>query len=287
MILIHRKPLKQLLIRGNFYKTTFKGLRFWWREWWWLNSINRSNIGLKWCIRILLACKDITVYTRTACNFESPNKLLFNYWSFVLNCCNTMCNCYWNKNIKLTLLFLISLGRRFPQITPWDIFNYVKLSYSLRKNCLELNVNPCVNLCKQSGVLATLFRAKNVYIFAFAIPPFHPFWKISLRKSYVHNKMHNTFCYIARVNTKRDWLICGHVTSDKCNVSRRATSEKLWPAPTGYTYINKQNGGPTSTSRNYDFPSLSSNNWNKECKREEKYTTGNRICRWNRLSRFF
>jgi hypothetical protein len=34
--------------------------------------------------------------------------------------------------------------------------------------------------------------------------------------------------YIARVNTKRDWLICGHVTSDKCNVSRRATSsEKL------------------------------------------------------------
>jgi hypothetical protein len=41
-------------------------------------------------------------------------------------------------------------------------------------------------------------------------------------------------CYIARVNTKRDWLICVHVTSDKCNVSRRATSEKLLPAPTGY-----------------------------------------------------
>jgi hypothetical protein len=36
-----------------------------------------------------------------------------------------------------------------------------------------------------------------------------------------------TCCYIARVNTKRDWLICGHVTSEKCNVSRRATNETL------------------------------------------------------------
>jgi hypothetical protein len=35
--------------------------------------------------------------------------------------------------------------------------------------------------------------------------------------------------------------------------------------------MNKQNGGPTSIIRNYDFPSLCSN---KECKREEKYTTG-------------
>jgi hypothetical protein len=43
-------------------------------------------------------------------------------------------------------------------------------------------------------------------------------------------------CYIASVNTKRDWLICGHVTSDKCNVSRRATSEKLLPAPTGHVH---------------------------------------------------
>ena len=27
-------------------------------------------------------------------------------------------------------------------------------------------------------------------------------------------------CYIASVNTKRDWLICSHVALDKCNVSR-------------------------------------------------------------------
>ena len=46
----------------------------------------------------------------------------------------------------------------------------------------------------------------------------------------------NFNCYIASVNTKRDWLICGHVTSDKCNVSRRATSEKLLPAPTGHVH---------------------------------------------------
>ena len=28
------------------------------------------------------------------------------------------------------------------------------------------------------------------------------------------------YCYIASVNTKRDWLICSHVALDKCNVSR-------------------------------------------------------------------
>ena len=31
------------------------------------------------------------------------------------------------------------------------------------------------------------------------------------------SKLH---CYIASVNTKRDWLICSHVALDKCNVSR-------------------------------------------------------------------
>jgi hypothetical protein len=33
------------------------------------------------------------------------------------------------------------------------------------------------------------------------------------------NFLNKYYYYIARVNTKRDWLICGHVTSDKCNVS--------------------------------------------------------------------
>jgi hypothetical protein len=32
--------------------------------------------------------------------------------------------------------------------------------------------------------------------------------------------INNNYCYIARVNTKRDWLTCGHVALDKCNVSR-------------------------------------------------------------------
>jgi hypothetical protein len=39
--------------------------------------------------------------------------------------------------------------------------------------------------------------------------------------------IYDIVCYIASADTKRDWLICGHVTSDKCNVSRGATSEKL------------------------------------------------------------
>ncbi len=37
----------------------------------------------------------------------------------------------------------------------------------------------------------------------------------------------------------RDWLICGHVALDKCNVSRRATSKQLLPA----AYIQNQNSG--------------------------------------------
>jgi hypothetical protein len=62
---------------------------------------------------------------------------------------------------------------------------------------------------------------------------------------------------MARVNTKHDWLICGHVALDKCDISCRATSEKLFPAPTGYVYyINKQNGTTHKFIYNYDFPSL-------------------------------
>jgi hypothetical protein len=33
----------------------------------------------------------------------------------------------------------------------------------------------------------------------------------------------NNDCYIGRGNTKRDWLICSRVASDKCNISRRVT----------------------------------------------------------------
>ena len=32
--------------------------------------------------------------------------------------------------------------------------------------------------------------------------------------------LNKCICYIASVNTKRDWLICSHVALDKCNVSR-------------------------------------------------------------------
>ena len=43
---------------------------------------------------------------------------------------------------------------------------------------------------------------------------------------------------IEKINKRRiyiyDWLICGHVTSDRCNVCRRATNENVLPVPTGY-----------------------------------------------------
>ena len=53
----------------------------------------------------------------------------------------------------------------------------------------------------------------------------------------IFNLLIKLYCYIASVNTKRDWLICSHVALDKCNVSRpRAISEKLLPAPTGYVH---------------------------------------------------
>ena len=70
--------------------------------------------------------------------------------------------------------------------------------------------------------------------------------------------------YIARVNTKHDWLNCGDVPLDKCNVSRPATSEKLLPASTIATYINKQNGGTTRKFINYV----------KNVTEQKKYTAG-------------
>ena len=57
-------------------------------------------------------------------------------------------------------------------------------------------------------------------------------------------------CYIAE--TKRDWLIHGHVALDKCNVSLGQQVNNccpLRPAP----YLNKQNGGETRKFINSDF----------------------------------
>ena len=59
-------------------------------------------------------------------------------------------------------------------------------------------------------------------------------------------------CYIASAETKRDWLIHGHVALDKCNVSLGQQVNNccpLRPAP----YINKQNGGETRKFINSDF----------------------------------
>jgi hypothetical protein len=87
------------------------------------------------------------------------------------------------------------------------------------------------------------------------------------------------------MNTKRGWLICGHVALDKCDVSRRVpwipepstvnnklkrregsglTESRILAGqqvknccpPRPATYINKQNGGTTRKFMNYDFPSL-------------------------------
>ena len=51
---------------------------------------------------------------------------------------------------------------------------------------------------------------------------------ISVRADVVFHYINVTFiawniidiCYIASAETKRDWLICGHMTLDKCNVSQ-------------------------------------------------------------------
>jgi hypothetical protein len=45
------------------------------------------------------------------------------------------------------------------------------------------------------------------------------------------NDIFNEHCYIASVNTKRDWLICSHVALDKCNVSRPGNKWKIVARP--------------------------------------------------------
>jgi hypothetical protein len=65
------------------------------------------------------------------------------------------------------------------------------------------------------------------------------------------------YCYIASVNTKRDWLICSHVALDTCNVSRPGNKWKIVAQcccpPRPATYINKQNGGTNLYYLNYCF----------------------------------
>ena len=43
-------------------------------------------------------------------------------------------------------------------------------------------------------------------------------------------RMFNKICYIASAETKRDWLIRGHVTLDKCNVSLGQQVKNCCPA---------------------------------------------------------
>ncbi len=62
------------------------------------------------------------------------------------------------------------------------------------------------------------------------------------RMNEASREINNMNCYIARGNAIRDWLICGNVALDKCNVCRRATSKQLLPS-------RKQNGG-------FEFASL-------------------------------
>ena len=60
------------------------------------------------------------------------------------------------------------------------------------------------------------------------------------------------YCYVASAETKRDWLIHGHVALDKCDVSLGQQVNNccpLRPAP----YINKQNSGETRKFINSDF----------------------------------
>ena len=64
--------------------------------------------------------------------------------------------------------------------------------------------------------------------------------------------VYNHCCYIASAETKRDWLVHGHVALDKCNVSLGQQVNNccpLRPAP----YMNKQNGGETRKFINSDF----------------------------------
>ena len=60
------------------------------------------------------------------------------------------------------------------------------------------------------------------------------------------------YCFLASAETKRDWLIHGHMALDKCNVSLGQQVNNccpLRPAP----YINKQNGCKTGKFINSDF----------------------------------
>ena len=59
-------------------------------------------------------------------------------------------------------------------------------------------------------------------------------------------------CYIASAETKRDWLIHGHMALGKCNVSLGQQVNNCCPLRPA-AYINKQNGGESCKFINSDF----------------------------------
>ena len=56
----------------------------------------------------------------------------------------------------------------------------------------------------------------------------------------------NGYCYVASAETKRDWLIRGHVTLNKCNVSLGQQVKNCCPA----TMHKEQNGSETRKFKN-------------------------------------
>ena len=65
-------------------------------------------------------------------------------------------------------------------------------------------------------------------------------------------RIYQPYCYIASAETKRDWLIHGHVALDKCNVSLGQQVNNCCPLRLA-AYINKQNGSETCKFINSDF----------------------------------
>ena len=77
-------------------------------------------------------------------------------------------------------------------------------------------------------------------------------YHVNISRNLFIQHIDNWYCYIASAETKRDWLIHGHVALNKCNISLGQQVNNccpLRPAP----YINKQNGGETRKFINSDF----------------------------------
>ena len=214
------QPQHEILIQQDylnmFDKTNNGGIE---EQCWAKANINKFNKSVQYIVRQCTVCQEAwplkskpnTPYVCLRCSGDKKSPKQFS-------CQNSMIpSCVPNELQNLTQIEEMLIARALPimrvYIKPGGQRGYsghcINLPQNVKELAMSLPIYP-----KDLAVIIVKAKGRE-----------NTFRDVTVRKQKVHNALvwlinNNPHCYIASVNTKRDWLICSHVALDKCNVSR-------------------------------------------------------------------